>query len=205
GYLQRPKPGRLFKRLSPQKSFRIQLDHETLFHRSRDIVTSRKIAHTRGETCCIELQPLWNLAALDAFESATDAGLIAALFVNGDLIALDHEVRRNVHFLAIDRQMSVTNNLASFRAGVRETGTVSDVVEAALESGEHVIARDALHALGLFKDVPELAFEQSVHLLDLLLLTKLQAIFRELDASLAVLSRRIAAAFERAFVGVAAV
>ena len=51
----------------------------------------------------------------------------------------------------------------------------------------------------------ELALQQAVHALDLLLLAQLHAVVGELHAALAVLARRIGAALDGALVGVAAV
>src|SRR3954471_11570910 len=74
----------------------IELDDQALFHRSGDVVARRKVANASLHRGGFELEPLRNLAALDALESSHDAGGAAALLANLDHVALADEVRRNV-------------------------------------------------------------------------------------------------------------
>ena len=78
-------------------------------------------------------------------------------------------------------------------------------VETALEEREQVLARHAPHALGLLEREAELALEDAVEALDLLLLTELDAVPEDLGAALAVLAGRKVAALDGALVGEAAV
>ena len=124
--------------------------------------------------------------------------------MDSDLIAFCDEIRRDVHLLAVDREVSVANQLTSFGAGIRETGAVSDVVQAALKASSMLLPVTPF-CVPPFKHESELLFEQTVDLLDFLLLAKLQTVLGELDTALAVLPRRIAATFERALFGVATI
>src|SRR5262249_9533528 len=83
---------------------------------------------------------------------------------------------------------------------------IDDVVEAALEQHQQVLAGDALHARRLVVVAAELALGDAVDALDLLLLTQLLAVVRQLLAPrLTVLAGRIRAPLQAALVGVAAI
>ena len=94
---------------------------------------------------------------------------------------------------------------ARLRAGAADAHAVDDVVEAALEQGEHVLTRDALHAVRHLIILAELAFLHAVDALGLLLLAQLQAVFGDLFAGCAVRAGRDGTLFERAFGRIAAV
>src|SRR5437868_6198789 len=78
------------------------------------------------------------------------------------------------------------------------------VVEAALEEREHLFARAALAAARLLEVAAELALEHAVGAPHLLLLAKTHGVFAELDAALAVLTRRVRTARIGALLRVAA-
>src|SRR5690606_5707594 len=71
------------------------------------------------------------------------------------------------------------------RAGHRETHAVDDVVQAGLEELQQVLAGVALAGRRLLVIVAELALEQAVDALDLLLLAKLQGVVGKLAAACA--------------------
>jgi hypothetical protein len=148
---------------------------------------------------------LWNFTALYALEGAHDSNRRAARFTNFEKITLIDLIRRDVHGFSVNTEVTVTYELASIRAGVRKTGTINDVIETALEHREEMIPGDALHGAGLFEETAELTFHQSVHPLDLLLLTKLETVFGELNPTLAMLAWWISTTLESAFFGEAAI
>src|SRR3546814_14953160 len=74
---------------------------------------------------------------------------------------------------AVDRDAAVRNQLARGRAGHGEAHAVDDVVQAGFEQLQQVLAGVALPGRGLLVVVAELALEQAVDALDLLLLTQL--------------------------------
>ena len=96
------------------------------------------------------------------------------------------------------------HQLPALGARGREAHAADDVVEAALEQAEHVLARRALHARRVREVARELTLEHSVDASDLLLLTQTEAVLGELDAGLAVLPRRVRATRDAALLGVAA-
>src|SRR6202000_2953955 len=77
-------------------------------------------------------------------------------------------------------------------------------VETALEEREHLFAGPTLPPIRLGVVGAELALEDAVDATDLLLLAKPDRVLAELDATLAVLTRRVRAAGVRALLGVAA-
>src|SRR5690606_28466551 len=102
-----------------------------------------------------------------------------------DLVAGLDRVRRQVDRLAVDGHAAVADQLAGGRAGDRETHAVDDVVQAGLEELQQILAGVALAGGGLLVIVAELALEQAVDALDLLLLAKLGGVIRELAAACA--------------------
>src|SRR5690606_38976912 len=69
--------------------------------------------------------------------------------------------------------------------GDREAHAIDDVVQAGFEQLQEVLAGVALRSRGLLVVVAELALQQAVDALDLLLLAKLQGIVGELAATCA--------------------
>ena len=78
--------------------------------------------------------------------------------------------------LAVDRDRLVAHELARLGARGGEAHAVDDVVEAALEQLQQVLAGGARAARRLAVVVAELALEHAVHAAQLLLLAQLQAV-----------------------------
>src|SRR5436190_16483279 len=94
------------------------------------------------------------------------------------------------------------HDLARFGATRAEPHTVRNGVQTRLQQLQKALARYALAARGLRIGLAELALEEPVYAAQLLLLPQLLAeIGHAAAAFLSVLSRRIAAALDRAFVG----
>src|SRR5690606_35053868 len=92
-------------------------------------------------------------------------------------------VGRQVDGLAVDRDATMRDQLAGGRTGDREAHAVDDVVETRLQELQQVLAGIALLGRGLLVVVAELALQQAVDPLDLLLLAKLQGIVGKLAAT----------------------
>ena len=111
----------------------------------------------------------------------------------------------DVDLAAVDGEVSVVHELTRLRTAHRKAETVDDVVQPALADGEQILAGLARTALGHIKVAPELALEQPVVPLGLLLLTHLLAVLGGLAPALTVLSGRIGAVLHSALLSVAPV
>jgi hypothetical protein len=115
-----------------------------------------------------------------------------ALGAKGDDVALLDAEARDVHSATVDVDQTVVDELPGLGPGAGPTGPEDDVVEALLEEAEQVLTRDALGAGGLLVEVLELALEQAVDVLGLLLLLQLHRVLRRLATARAtVLPRRV--------------
>src|SRR6185369_14550046 len=131
--------------------------------------------------------------------------LLRAVLDLDDVVGPAQE-RRDVDLGAVDPEVAVANQLARLRVVGREAEAVDDVVQAALQELQQVLAGDALHPDRLVVVAAELALGQAVDSLDLLLLAQLRAVVRDLaTARLPVLAGRVGAALVAALVRVAAV
>jgi hypothetical protein len=91
--------------------------------------------------------------------------------------------------LAVDGDRLVRHQLARLGAGRAEAHAVHHVVQAGLEDEQQVGAGVATAAVGFGEVLAELALQDAVHPLDLLLLAQLQAVIgRALAGSAAVLA-----------------
>src|SRR6185437_15527650 len=93
---------------------------------------------------------------------------------------------------------AVAHHLAGLVAAGRETGTVDDVVEAALEDAQQVLAGAARLAAGLLVVAAELLLKDAVDAGALLLLAHLHQILAVLAATAAVLTRGVGTVLDRA-------
>ena len=112
--------------------------------------------------------------------------------------------RRDVGGAAVDREVTVRDEMAGLRPGRGDAHPVDDVVEAQLERAQEVLTGDTRASLGLDEVVAELALEDAVGAADLLLLAELEAVLADLAAAHAVLAGWRRAPLERAFLRVAA-
>ena len=138
-------------------------------------------------------------------ERALDDQQVGSLRSDGHEVARLDAERRDVDATAVHGDMAVTHLLTSLGARLRETETVHDVVETALQDTQQVLARHALLAVSHIVVMTELLLQDAVDALGLLLLAQLVAIFAFLDALLAGLARRVVAALDRALLRVAAI
>ena len=139
-------------------------------------------------------------------QKAADAAL--ALFAGGtngaDVVHI-HSVGGNVHLLAVDHNVAMQHQLTGLSAAHGEAQAVHHVVKTALQNGEEVLAGLAGTALSQLEVTTELALQNTVKSLCLLLLAQLLAVLGGLAAALAVLAGSIAAASDGALISVATV
>src|SRR5581483_3656030 len=76
---------------------------------------------------------------------------------------------------------------------------INDIIKTGLQEGEQVFSRHPLLSLRLEKILSELTLQQAVNPLQLLLLPKLRAVFRNPRTGLAMLPRRIRPPIDCAF------
>ena len=122
-------------------------------------------------------------------ESFNDAGLLLGGLTHGDDITGLDGVGRDVALLAVHEDRAVAHELTRFSTRRAEAHAVDDVVETAFEQSEHGFTRVARAAARFCIVAAELAFEDAVDTLDLLLFTQLRTVVRKaLAGDLAVLA-----------------
>ncbi len=131
-------------------------------------------------------------------------GRAAAILQCDDITGLA-EIGGNIDLLAIDLKVPMTHELARLRTGHGEPKAIHNIIKAALEDHEQILARNALTLLSKLKVMGELSLEDAIKSLGLLLLTKLRAILTALFTRLAVLARSKVAADDRALAGIASI
>src|SRR5207247_2711119 len=123
---------------------------------------------------------------------------------NFDGVARPHLVGRHVDALAVYEDAVVPHDLARLGAARTEPHAVRNGIQARFQQLQKTLARHAFAARGLCIGLAELALEEHVYAAQLLLLPQLLAkIGHAAAAFLSVLSRRIAAALDRALVAAA--
>src|SRR5688572_13820145 len=85
--------------------------------------------------------------------------------------------------MPIDGDVPMCDQLARLRARLAPSQPMDDIVEPALQQGHQSFAGVSLAALGAGKVTHKLTLQHSVVVLDLLLLTQVDAIVRELAAA----------------------
>src|SRR6266446_7596229 len=180
--------------------FRVQLDDELLVNRRRLHVSALRQRHNLGlELLALLFEPRHSVLALRNVARFQHHGILVHLFLDGHFLAHVDEVRRDVDLLRVHADVAVQHQLARLRTRRRQSRAPHDVIQAALEHDDEVLARGALGARGFLKIIAELPLEQPVGALDLLLLAQLQAVSRDLRAPrLPVLPRHEVALLNRA-------
>ncbi len=131
--------------------------------------------------------------------------IVSAALSNFYDIARLYRVRRNIHFAAIHRKVTVAYELAALSTAGGEAHAIDQVVEPPFEHGQHQLAGNTFLIHGLLIKVPELPFENAIVAPRFLLLAQLQTVADELGLLvLAVLARSEVALLDGAFFGVAA-
>src|SRR5580704_17239320 len=172
------------------KLFRVKFDDELLVDGRRlNVVAARQRSDFGFEGVFIDFKPGHGVAALRDVTRVENHGVVMHIRAQRNFFAGADQIRRDIHLLAVHENMAVENNLASLSARAAEADAPDNVIEPALEHDDKVFAGRAFGTLGFLVEIAELAFEQSVGALDLLLLAKLQAVSGNLrTARLAVLA-----------------
>src|SRR3712207_1777610 len=121
-------------------SLGVELDDELLLHGRGDLPPLRLAEHLRRERVVVGLQPRRHLRR--QLGGVADGRLRRAAGLEGDDVALADLVAGDVDASAVDRPVPVADQLARLTAGAGEAEADEDVVEAALEDREEVLARD---------------------------------------------------------------
>src|SRR6266516_1865978 len=94
---------------------RVEFDDELFLNRQTDVFPLRKIVHRSSEFSRIEFEPWRNATATGRFHRLADLIVLAAFFANLNDISLSHLRGRNVDFLSVDLDVSVTHELTGLR------------------------------------------------------------------------------------------
>src|SRR5919197_2834934 len=180
----------------------VELDDELLLHRRRDLTTLRLAEHLRRQRVVVGLQPGRHLRGqlgrvadeLDGARPGLDRDDVAV----ADLVAGD------VDAAAVDGPVAVADQLAGLATRRGEAEADEDVVEAALEQRQQVLAGDARLRRRLLVVAAELLLQNAVVAAGLLLLAELHAVLALLLAATTVVARRVRAALDATLVGEAA-
>src|SRR5262245_32222311 len=117
------------------------------------------------------------------------------LRLEGDGVAGRNAETRAVGLAAVHQHVSVRDDLTGRPDGPGHPGAADGVVEAALQDAKKHLARVARHA-GRIRDVAtELALEDAIVELELLLLVEADAVVPQPPSAVAVHSRRVELAF----------
>src|SRR6185312_9999119 len=190
---------------SPE-SARVELDDELLANRQRQIFARGERGELPLEVVLLELEPLGDATAVHRADALEDTRDLLGAVLDLDLVVGAALERGDVDAAAVHQEVSVANQLASLRVIGGEPQTIDDVVETPLEELQQVLTGHALHADRLVVVPAELALGETVEALDLLLLTQLRTVVRQLaPPRLTVLAGRVGAPLVAALVGVAAV
>src|SRR5579862_1376621 len=180
----------------------VELDDQLFLHRRVDLVALGPLEHLAGEAFVVGLEPRGDRGGQIGCVPDDLLGGRAALQVD-DVVGLDL-VARDVDPAAVDQEVAVPNELAGLCTRGGEAEPVDDVVEPRLEHPQQVLAGDAALAGRLGVVGAKLRLEQAVVAARLLLLAQLEQVLGLLDPAAAVLTRRVAAALDRALLGQAA-
>ena len=122
----------------------------------RSLFARRHRDDAAGDRVRVEREPLGNPTALYFFHGVLDGRVLLRASEYRHHVALLYRVRRDVHLLAVDQEVSVAHELPRLRPRRREAEAVHDVVEAPFEQLQQRVAGDAARPLGCLEVVAEL-------------------------------------------------
>src|SRR3569623_164458 len=156
------------------KLLRIQLDDQGFVDVRRQIAAVGHRLEGARELLGVHFEPdRTQVHGVEHGRRFLHAQLGARALGQRDLVARLDLVRGDVDLLAVDQHRLVGDQLAGLGAVVRDTHAVDDVVQAALEQAQQILAGVALEGRRLGVVVAELTLEHAVDALDLLLLAQL--------------------------------
>src|SRR5271154_701784 len=168
---------------------RVQLDDELLLHRRSDLAPLRLAQHLGRQRLVIGLQPRGDLSG--ELGCVPDHLRGRGVGLDGNHITRAYLIAGDVDPPAIDRPVAVADELAPLAAGSRETKAHENVVEAALQQREQVLAGDSGLAGGLHVVAVKLLLEHAVVAARLLLLAQLHTVLALFHAPASMLAGRI--------------
>ena len=110
----------------------VEFDDHAHFGFEADVLAGRQRNDFAGQVGGIKGQPLGGDDA-GAFAQRLEELGLGALLAQGDDVANLHGVGRNVHLLAVDADVAMHNDLTGGTAGLAQTQTVHNVVQAQFE------------------------------------------------------------------------
>ena len=151
----------------------VQVDDKLLVDGLGDLCADGHVQELAGEGLCIELKPgVLGCACNRLLDDLEALGALA----DSDYIAGLHLCRRDVAVVAVEGDVVVAYELTCGGPGGGDAETVHYVVETALEEEDEVLTLLTGEAGSLDVGVVELALQNSVHVLDFLLLLELGAV-----------------------------
>src|SRR5882724_4796666 len=157
-----------------QASTRIQLNDQRFLDVGAEFVAVRRLLEQAFELGRIHRHPGRHALRFGELHRIDDAQLLLRLFAHTHHVTGLDQVRGDVDDLAVDGDGLVRYQLATFGARGAEAHAVDDAVQTRFEQQQQVGAGVALAALGFRKVAAELALQDAVHALDLLLFAQLQ-------------------------------
>ena len=164
----------------------VQLNDEVLLNGNINFFAGGKANHGALEAVLIALHPGGDQehGSVLTHQALEDLGRAAALRDLDHIAGLD-EVGRNVDLLAVDGEVSMADELTGLTAGHRKAHAVNNVIQTALDRDEQIVTGLAGGGSGRLIVAAELLFEDTIDELDLLLFSKLKAVFALLLSHLA--------------------
>src|ERR1700682_1441685 len=119
---------------------RIKFDHQLFVHVVGEFRAVREALESALEALGIDLDPAGESVLLGEVERGLDAKLPLRLLTHGHHVGGAHQVRRNIDRLGVHLDRLVRHELAGLRARGGESHPVDDVVQAAFEHLQQVLA-----------------------------------------------------------------
>src|SRR5580704_18162146 len=177
---------------------RVELDDQLFLDLRVDLGPDRQRVDQDANLVRDHLEPGRHGALADLGLRDDERGHVAGLGGHLDDVVLADPVGRDVDLLAVHREVPVAHQLAGHVAALGEARAEHDVVQAALQQLEHGLAGAAVLAGRLLVVAVELALEDAVDPLGLLLLPDLLQEVAFLGPVPAVLTRRVGPDLDRA-------
>lgn len=146
-----------------------ELDDDVAIDWEADVACARDTSDVDRQVLIVERCPFNALALNAGRDDLAIQGEDINLRTDGDDIARAEHVRGAVNLHAIDAEVAVCHALASLRPGGSQANAADDVVQTAFANDQEVFTGVTLHATSLVEVPTELAFAQSVVVLDFLL------------------------------------
>jgi hypothetical protein len=171
--------------------FRIEFDNELFLNGSLDLVTLGKVYNLNRESVTIYVEPCGNGSCRVSLYYSLDLVGSTSLFAYSDLVACLKKVGSDVYAMAVNLEMTMTNELTSFCTRRSIACSVNYIVKTAFENAEKVCTCHTLCINCHLIIMTELMLCNSVESSCSLLSAEMKTIFGRLLTSLAVLTGSI--------------